>query len=658
MAGYVRQDISNEIETGETIQAPPLDAEFDAIVAAFSAASGHKHNGASGEGAPITVVGPSQNIVVSANSLTPSTDDFMDLGSSTSEFKNLWIDGTANIDLLVADAGTIGGANITTASNTQTLTNKTIDLTDNTLIASSAELAAAITDETGTDALVFANSPALTGVPTAPTAAAATNTTQLATTAHVFAERSNVASLTNKTIDLTNNTLVATSAQLRAAVTDETGTGNLVFSDSPALGGIPTAPTAAAATNTTQVATTAHVFAERSNSATLTNKTLTSPTINGGTITGITDLAVADGGTGASDAATARTNLGVAIGSNVQAYDATLASISNTGTAADRMIYTTGVDTWAETVSTSFGRSLMDDADATAGRSTLGLGTIATQNAASVTITGGSISGITDLGIADGGTGASTAAGALTNFGLTATAAEINKLSGVTATTAEINKLAGLTATTSQLNVLATIPGGLTGTELGYMDGVTSSVQAQLDAKPTVVGLQTIWLPSGSFIPTTTGGAAYAGQELATNKVMIQGYDFDAATENKVQTMIAMPKSWNEGTVTAQIFWKDATTAGTGDVIWGVRAFAVGDDDALDTSFGTGQTVTDTFITSNDLHITTVTSAITIAGSPAENDLIVVEAYRNAAAGGDTYTQLARFIGLKLFYSVNAGNDT
>jgi hypothetical protein len=79
---------------------------------------------------------------------------------------------------------------------------------------------------------------------------------------------------------------------------------------SPTFTGTPAAPTATAGSNTTQLATTAHVFAERTNTATLTNKTLTSPTINtptistpaitGGTITGITDLTVADGGTGSS----------------------------------------------------------------------------------------------------------------------------------------------------------------------------------------------------------------------------------------------------------------------------------------------------------------------------------------------------------------------
>lgn len=113
---------------------------------------------------------------------------------------------------------------------------------------SSANLAALVSDETGTGALVLAASPALSGVPTAPTAAPGTNTTQIASTAFVAdaiatgggsfqpldSDLTSWASVT-RAAGLDTFAATPTSANLAALVSDETGSGALVFATSPTL---------------------------------------------------------------------------------------------------------------------------------------------------------------------------------------------------------------------------------------------------------------------------------------------------------------------------------------------------------------------------------------------------------------------------------------
>jgi hypothetical protein len=97
-----------------------------------------------------------------------------------------------------------------------------------------------------------------------------------------------------------------------------------------------------------------------------------------------------------TSASTARTNLGVAIGTDVQAYDADLQAIAGLTSAADKGIQFTGSGTAGTYDLTTAGKALLDDADASAQRTTLGLGTISTQDANNVSISGGSVTGLGD----------------------------------------------------------------------------------------------------------------------------------------------------------------------------------------------------------------------------------------------------------------------
>jgi hypothetical protein len=139
-------------------------------------------------------------------------------------------------------------------------------------------------------------------------------------------------------------------------------------------------------------------------------------------LTLVTDLAVADGGTGASDASGARTNLGLGTMATQAASSVSITGGSITGI-TDLAVADGGTGA----------------SDASGARTNLGLGTMATQASSSVSITGGSITGITDLAVADGGTGASSfTSGALlkgagTSAVTVASAADIVGQIGVTA---------------------------------------------------------------------------------------------------------------------------------------------------------------------------------------------------------------------------------
>ena len=171
-------------------------------------------------------------------------------------------------------------------------------------------------------------------------------------------------------------------------------------------------------------------------------------------------------------------------------------------------------------------------------------------------------------------------------------------------------------------------------------------------------GLHSIWIPAEAISPRSNAGCADLATTAAatSGRPDIRALAFDTSSDEHAQFTIAMPKMWNEGTITAAFYWTNAS-ATSGTVAWGLQGVSLSNDDAIDTVFGSAQVTTDTQTgTAKDVHISATSNAITIGGTPAAGDLTCFQVYRDVSA--DNLAEDALLLGIKIFYTINAANDT
>jgi len=165
------------------------------------------------------------------------------------------------------------------------------------------------------------------------------------------------------------------------------------------------------------------------------------------------------------------------------------------------------------------------------------------------------------------------------------------------------------------------------------------------------IGVQDIPVSAVAMCPRVTNGCSPISQtEIATSLFNIQSLDFNQTTQQFAQFQIVMPRNYNNGTITATVYWTAA--AGTGTVQWGLKMGSYRNDDALTTALGSEVTVDDTLIAVDDLHITSATSAITPAGTIQDGNLMCIQISRNPAA--DTLTADAKLLMVVFHVTIDA----
>lgn len=206
-----------------------------------------------------------------------------------------------------------------------------------------------------------------------------------------------------------------------------------------------------------------------------------------------------------------------------------------------------------------------------------------------------------------------------------------------------------------------TVAGTLTGAELlevvqtGSTRKTTTAAIANLT---TPIGKHAIPVMAVSISPRQTNGcAALAYLAGASNQPDVPYLAFDSASTEYAEFCIAMPPSWDEGTVTFVPHWAHPATTTNFGVCWQLQAVAVSNDDPLAATYGTAQSSVDTGGTTSDCYSGPESSAVTVAGSPAAGDLVFFRVSRLHSDGGDTMAVDAYLLGVTLYITTDAATD-
>ena len=555
MAGYSARQ--STYTTGDVIAASDSNDEFNQLLAAFNATTGHTHDGTAGDGGPVSILRDSsgfnkividdsnnhlefyvdvsssavEQIKIQDGAIVPITDNDIDLGTSLLEFKDLYIDGTANIDSLVADTADINAGTVDAVIGGTTPAAGTFTtLTANTSLAlASGSTVTSILDE---DTMTSNSDTALA---TQQSIKAYVDSQVTAQDLDFQGDTGGALSidLDSETLTIAGGTGIDTAGALNTLTVNIDSTVATLTGTQTLTNKTLTTPIISSISNTGTLTlpTSTDTLVGRDTTDTLTNKTLTSPVLNG-TLSGTAFL---DEDTMSSNSATA-----VASQQSIKAYvDAQVATANelseltdvNITTPADGalLFYDTGTSTWIDNVvsgditiadtgvaAISSGVIVNDDVNASAAivYSKLSLtdsilnadinsaaaivdtklDTISTAN--KVSLSALDIDGATDIGAAlagtdliavddgAGGTNRKSAVSRIATYVESTISGDIT-ISGGTAAigsgvivNADINASAAIDATKIH-------DGSVDNTEFGYLNGVTSNIQTQLDSAAT-----------------------------------------------------------------------------------------------------------------------------------------------------------------------------